>query len=155
MKDDKMQTLFYADDGCLVGTDPIIVQQSLTLIVDLFDRLNLQLNTNKTKVMIMFAHAASCHESLEAYTCRFNRSLPTHRERSLQKVSCPQCNKCMNHQHLLIHQHEAHAIPLLRVPTISSQDSNQTYYVDFPTQADRISCPVPNCPYSTTTRNRL
>ena len=66
MKDDKTQTLFYADDGHLVGTDPIIVQQSLTLIVDLFDRLNLQLNTNKTKVMIMFAHAALRRESLEA-----------------------------------------------------------------------------------------
>jgi hypothetical protein len=72
MKDSKTQTLFYADDGCLVGTDPIIVQQSLTLIVDLFDRLNLQLNTNKTKVMITFTPAASCRESLEAYTCCFN-----------------------------------------------------------------------------------
>jgi hypothetical protein len=61
----------------------------------------------------------------------------------------------MNCQHLLIHQHEAHVIPLLRVPTISTQDSNQTYYVDFPTQADRISCPVPNCPYSATTQNQL
>jgi hypothetical protein len=57
--------------------------------------------------MITFTPAASCRESLEAYTCCFNWSLPTHRERSLQKVSCPQCNKCMNRQHLLIHQHEA------------------------------------------------
>jgi hypothetical protein len=72
MKDNKTQTLFYADDGCLVGTDPIIIQQSLTLIVDLFDCLNLQLNTNKTKVMITFAPAASCRESLEAYTRRYN-----------------------------------------------------------------------------------
>jgi hypothetical protein len=72
MRDDKTQMLFYADDGRLVGTDPIIVQQSLTLIVDLFDCLNLQLNTDKTKVMIMFAHAASRRESPEAYTCHFN-----------------------------------------------------------------------------------
>ena len=151
MRDDKMQMLFYANDSCLVGTDPVIVQQSLTLIVDLFHCLNLQLNANKTKVMIMFAHAASRQESLEAYTHHFNQSLPTHRERSLQKVSCPQCNKCMNHQHLPIHQHEAHAIPLLHVPTISLQDSNKTYHVNIPTQANRISCPVPNCPYSGTT----
>ncbi len=67
-----MQMLFYADDGRLVSTDPIIVQQNLTLIVDLFDCLNLQLNTNKIKVMIRFAHAASCRESLEAYTRHFN-----------------------------------------------------------------------------------
>jgi hypothetical protein len=89
MRDDKTQMLFYADDSHLVGTDPIIVQQSLTLIVDLFDHLNLQLNTDKTKVMIMFAHAALRHESPEAYTHHFNQSLPTHWERSLQKVSCP------------------------------------------------------------------
>jgi hypothetical protein len=75
MRDDKTQMLFYADDGRLVGTDQIIIQQSLTLIVDLFDCLNLQLNTDKTKVMIMFAHAASRHESPEAYTRRFNQSL--------------------------------------------------------------------------------
>jgi hypothetical protein len=71
MKDNKTQMLIYANDGHLVGTDPIIVQQSLTLIVDLFNRLNLQINTNKTKVMIMFTHAASRRESLEAYTRRF------------------------------------------------------------------------------------
>jgi hypothetical protein len=72
MKDNKMQMCFYADDDCLVGTDPIIVQQSLTLIVDLFVCLNLQLNSNKTKVMIMLSHAALRRESLEAYTCHLN-----------------------------------------------------------------------------------
>ncbi len=61
----------------------------------------------------------------------------------------------MNCQHLLIHQQEVHAIPLLCVPNISLRDSNQTYHINFPTQADRISCPVPNCPYSATTQNQL
>jgi hypothetical protein len=155
MGDNTTQTFFYADDGRLAGTDPVAVQKGLTLLVELFERMNLHLNTDKTKVMIMFAHAASRRESLEAYTRRFDRSLPTYRARSLQKVSCPQCNRRMNRQYLPIHQHEAHAIPLLHFPTVPTLNTSQTYHVDFPENAERISCPVPHCPYSATTRNHL
>jgi hypothetical protein len=92
MGDDNTQTFFYADDGRLAGTDPATIQKGLNLLVELFNCMNLHLNTDKTKAMIMFPHASSRRESREAYTRRFDRSLPTHKERSLQKVNCPQCN---------------------------------------------------------------
>ena len=92
MGDDNTQMFFYANDGRLAGTDPATVQKGLTLIVELFECMNLHLNTDKTKAMITFPHASSRRESREAYTCQFNQSLPMHKERSLQKVNCPQCN---------------------------------------------------------------
>jgi hypothetical protein len=85
----------------------------------------------------MFPHASSRRESREAYTRRFDRSLPTHKERSLQKVNCPQCNQRMNRQFLPIHQHEAHGIPLLRIPIVPTQDTSQLYHVDFPENVER------------------
>jgi hypothetical protein len=61
----------------------------------------------------------------------------------------------MNRQFLPIHQHEAHNIPLLRIPIIPTQDTSQLYYVDFPENVERVPCPVPDCPYSAPTRNLL
>ena len=78
--------------------------------------------------------------------------LCSHKERSLQKVNCPQCNQRMNQQFLPIHQHEAHGIPLLHIPIVPTQDTSQLYHVDFPENVERVPCPVPNCPYSAPTR---
>jgi hypothetical protein len=49
MGDDNTQMFFYANDGCLAGTDPATIQKGLTLIVELFKCMNLHLNTDKTK----------------------------------------------------------------------------------------------------------
>jgi hypothetical protein len=56
----------------------------------------------------------------------------------------------MNRQFLPIHQHEAHALPLLHVPIVSFSDTSHTYKINFPEDGLRVSCPVPNCPFSTT-----
>ena len=61
----------------------------------------------------------------------------------------------MNRQFLPIHQHEAHGIPLLRIPIVPTQDTSQLYHVDFPENVERVPCPVPNCPYSAPTRTLL
>jgi hypothetical protein len=144
-------TRFYADDGRLAGSDPVAVQNGLTIFAELFKRMNLQLNTDKTKAMVMFSRASSQKESPDAYARRFNRSLPTQRERALQKMSCPQCHKRMSRQHICLHQHEVHGTPMLHIPMIPAQVSSQMYQVNFPS-GTRVSCPVPGCPYSASTR---
>jgi hypothetical protein len=52
MGGDGTTTLFYADDGRLAGSDPVMVQKGLTLLADLFECMNLRANTDKTKAMI-------------------------------------------------------------------------------------------------------
>ena len=45
--------LFYADDGLLASPDKEWLQQSFPVLVDLFARVGLRTNTDKTKVMVM------------------------------------------------------------------------------------------------------
>jgi hypothetical protein len=150
---------FYADDGRLSGTDPVRLQQGLTIVADLFKRMGLCLNTNKMKAMVYFGGAGSKRMSAEAYARCFDKFLLTQRQRAAEKVSCPQCNKRMNRQHLPLHQHEAHGLPLLHMPPIPDETTSQTYHVDFPlplVSEIRIPCPVPDCPYpGATTRTKL
>jgi hypothetical protein len=72
-----LRTTFYADDGCLAGTDPEQLQQGFTLVIDLLKRMGLHLNVNKTKAMVYFGGAGSRHMSTEAYAHRFDKSLST------------------------------------------------------------------------------
>jgi hypothetical protein len=66
-------TTFYADDGRLSGTDPVRLQQGLTIVADLFKRMGLRLNTNKTKAMVYFGGAGSKRMLAEAYAHRFDK----------------------------------------------------------------------------------
>jgi hypothetical protein len=72
MGDNNTQMFFYADDGHLAGTDPATIQKGLTLITELFECMNLHLNTDKTKAMIIFPHASSRPKSCEVHTRRFD-----------------------------------------------------------------------------------
>ena len=44
-------SLFYADDAIIAGRDAELVQESLDIIVDLFERVGLRTNTSKTVLM--------------------------------------------------------------------------------------------------------
>jgi len=113
------------------------------------------MNTTKMKALILFGGASSRRISPEAYARRFDKSLPTQRERSLQKVRCPRCPKSVNRQHLTLHMHEAHGTPMLQLPSDNFPINRHTYYVDFPLQGLPIPCPVLNCPATPTTRNSM
>ena len=44
--------VFYADDSRMTGCNPIWVQKTLTEVVQMFERVGLQSNLRKTKVMV-------------------------------------------------------------------------------------------------------
>jgi hypothetical protein len=81
------------------------------------------MNPTKTKAMIYFGHAASHSMSPSGYAHQYDKSLPTLHDQILQKVTCPKCNKLMNHQSLTIHLHEIHKLPSLQIPEIHCSDS--------------------------------
>ena len=143
---------FHADDGRLVGNNPDMLQEGLNIIVELFRRMGLEMNSCKTKAMIFFGSIGSHRMSSEAYAHRFDKSLPTQQECVLQKVRCPKCSKSVTRQHLTLHLHEVHAVPMLQLPSVSESGSSQTYYIDFPIDGFPTPCPVRNCPASPTTR---
>jgi len=142
-----LSLFFYADDGHLAGNNAGSVQEGINLIVEPFRRVGLKMNSDKTKAMVYFGGGNSHRESPEAYACHFDHSLPTQRQWALQKVSCPKCNKHVNQQHLPLHQHEAHGVPMLQVPSEPTPVRSQTYQVDFPLYAQNVPCPVQGCLY--------
>jgi len=48
----KLMATFYADDALMASRDPAMLQESLDVMVGLFERVGLRTNTAKTKVMI-------------------------------------------------------------------------------------------------------
>ena len=43
---------FFADDGLVQSRDPVFLQHSFDILIDLFERVGLRTNTTKTKVMV-------------------------------------------------------------------------------------------------------
>jgi F0F1-type ATP synthase alpha subunit len=50
---DEIQTIFYADDGVIIGTNASKVQEMLNIFTRKSARIGLMMNVEKTKAMIM------------------------------------------------------------------------------------------------------
>lgn len=85
--------LFYADDGLLGSTDPDWLQQAFDVLVDLFERVGLRTNTDKTKVMICMPGHIRDRVSAAAYKRPRDSQGETYRPRKKRHVSCPECDK--------------------------------------------------------------
>jgi hypothetical protein len=138
-------SLWYADDGRLAGYNASDIQYGLDLFADLFARIGLYFNADKTKFMVTFGEPPSRPISDEAYARRFDSTLPNHRARSITKISCPHCNKQINQQYLPTHLCRVHQIYDI-IPSIPSHHQPQLYTVSFPTGLRSLPCPLPGCP---------
>jgi hypothetical protein len=110
---------FYADDGRTAGTasDAGVLQKGLNIIIELFRRMGLQMN-----------QAVLGHNTYPPkYARDFDRSLPTQRERALQKGRCPQCPKFVNRSHLKLHMPEAHNSHMLQIPPDILLENSHTH----------------------------
>ena len=96
--------LFYADDGLLAGTDAQQVQESLDVITKGFLSVGLKMNATKTEYMTMEGGKRVVRLSKEAYERKCTGRGNTHRQKSLEKVTCELCGTKVNRQHIPVHQ---------------------------------------------------
>ena len=61
-----LSVFFYADDGCMAGNDPAMLQDGLNIIIGLFQCMGLSMNSTKMKAMISFDMGHSLGMSPEA-----------------------------------------------------------------------------------------
>jgi hypothetical protein len=141
-----MTIFFYADDERIDGDDDTNVQEGLNIIMELFLQMGLHMNSKKTKAMIHLFHSPFHSMSSAAYARRYNKSLPTQWQQSLQKVTCPKCNLSVNRQYLTLHMHEQHGFPMLQMLESHVSQPSQRYIMDFPIQQVETHCPVAGCP---------
>jgi hypothetical protein len=79
----KRAGLSYADNGAISSRDGEWLQRALDVLAELFGRLNLKTNTDKTEVMVCHPGYIRTWHSAEAYA--------KGRERQRQHVECPKC----------------------------------------------------------------
>jgi Reverse transcriptase (RNA-dependent DNA polymerase) len=174
-RDPASETIFYADDGLLIEKDSAKLQKGIDIYTELFGRVGLEMNTEKTVVMIMEGGKIKDPQSKAAYERRFGKGDgKTHRERMLTKTKCKLCGNKVNTQHLKLHQtrnickkgRDEYATYLLENPketegeTESESENDETtartYCMEITAdRAIKCPCPVPGCPASAEDGNRM
>ena len=105
---------FYADDGLLEHNDAILLQQDLDKIIDLFSKIGLQPNAQKTKFMIFRGPPAPRALTREQYKNIHKRRKQSAigRVKSQQwrshQVTCPECGKNLSQGYLSRHLQTQH-----------------------------------------------
>jgi Reverse transcriptase (RNA-dependent DNA polymerase) len=166
MNQQGMKSIFYADDGVLIGANPAQLQTLLDIYTDGFERVGLQMNVAKTKTMIIEGQKRRGTMSESAYLRKTTGEGESFAERMKTKVTCPLCDTEVRSQYLAMHQQTRKCLELWRRKRDSSiqcaptaNESNKTAMVAAvePTtytvsvdQSNHTQCPVPGCPYATT-----
>ena len=147
--------LFYADDGLIASPDKEWLQQSFTVLVDLFARVGLRTNTDKTKVMVMLPASIRTYYSEHAYKRKLDGVGDTYRQRKRRRVSCTECGKDLSAGSIVSHMRSQHGLEPL--PTaVAPQAPNVGYTVDWPDgRGTKCPCPSPQCDYQAGSENLL
>ena len=101
-------SLFYADDGMIVLSDPRWLQGAFNTLVGLFDRVGLRTNVRNTVGMVYrLCQAAGNH--LEAVYGRWiTGEAPTYREIQKGQVHCRECGEEMEAGSMASHMMTQH-----------------------------------------------
>lgn len=165
-----VDALFYADDGALSGEDAAEVQHLLDIYTVNFSRVGLKMNAEKTEAMIMNGGKIRQAISLHAYRRRIEGVGESHRERSLQKVSCELCGSEVSRQYLKKHQSTRKCIsernpstmvgnhvdiPAPEPALLPQSDQTTSEYSVSMDGRFATSCPVAGCVHRPETRNRM
>ena len=148
--------LFYADDGEVSSRDPDWLQGAIDVLADLFGRVGLKTNTDKTEVMICHPGHISHRVTDAAYGRRLGHGGLSFRERNRQRVECPICKVGLAQSSLSRHMQTRHGqdiLPVATPPPVST--AAVVYKVSFPktdcAKGRGAACPVDSCGFKATT----
>ena len=79
------------DDGYIASTDAELLQRSVDILTDLFDRVGLKTNVSKTKVMTCVDARIRVRQPEEVYYRR--HGFRTAKEWNQRRVECDKCGK--------------------------------------------------------------
>jgi Reverse transcriptase (RNA-dependent DNA polymerase) len=144
---DNLWGLFYADDGWLASTDPIIVQQALSAATNLFSQMGLQMNVGKTKSLCSQLGYVRHSVSTPAYRRRMTGEGDTYSARNRQPTQCPHCPRMVQKCNLRMHMmsmHDKFVRPKQRDQALVQANAPPGTYTANPSRRE-IQCPVPAC----------
>ncbi len=101
--------IFYVNDACLASWDAVFLQHTLTLLVHLFERVGLQMNTLKMQTIICNPGWIRTQLSPESYH-RMQRGRVKASKWNSCDIECHQCGKVLKASSLGHHLADAHDI---------------------------------------------
>lgn len=145
----ELLAVFFADDGLVASRDPVFLQKGFDILTDLFRRVGLRTNVEKTKFMTCLPGYISSSLSSEAYLHRMTGLGDNLRQRKKRKVSCPHCQKELTTGALPHHLRTQHGVdiqPNYGLP-IAHPETLAIYTVDTCTRpnGEGTPCPVAGC----------
>lgn len=148
--------IFYADDGNLYSLCAATLQQATDHIVELFSRIGLQTNPDKTKVMVCVPGQLVTRICSPAYKrMRGDEVGESYNDRKRRRVQCDICEKPIQARNLARHRRNQHgiAIPISDNGTPPHLANLGTEYtICIATSGDTGQCPVPTCNVTVTSR---
>jgi hypothetical protein len=85
------ESIFYADDGSVTGTNRDAVQYCVNLITNLFALFDLRMNAAKTKAMVGYPRIPLHRISTPAFNRRLSGEGRTYSSNNRQLVACHIC----------------------------------------------------------------
>ena len=101
--------IFYVDDAYLASRDPDLLQEAMDILVDLFERVGLETNKQKTVAMTCTPGRIRTQLTTASYF-RMRNGLETAEDWETRKVVCHQCNKEVQARNLTLHLNTQHNI---------------------------------------------
>ena len=144
--------LLYADDAYIASTSRDILQDSMDILTDLFDRVGLRTNTEKTKVMTCVNEKIRLRQSEEVYRNQ-REGFHTERDWRNRRMDCDVCGMELSAQSLSSHLETQHGVFRSRVldrDLVSEDRESITYVAEQSLFSGAWDCPVPDCPGSLT-----
>jgi hypothetical protein len=153
-------SLFYADDGLLMGTNEETVQYYLNRYTENFARVGLKMNSEKTKALIMEGGKFYGAQSTEAYNRRMTGVGSTAKRQGLQKIQCDLCGATVNKQHLTTHQSRQICIKnrsAQPVPTVYTPEPTvfREFHCVSIQENRKTSCPMKDCIFSSNNASQM
>lgn len=137
---------FYADDGLLAARSPEWLQSGFSWLVELFKRVGLMTNSEKTKAMTCYPYSIRGMESAAAYRRQYDSHLPDFKLRKRQRVASS----------LASHLRMQHSLaPPTDFSSAEAEEHRGDYEVSFPSTTQSVSCPVNSCVGRLKLRNSL
>jgi hypothetical protein len=139
--------LFYANDGLLAAHNHLWLQMALSRLCELFERVGLRTNVQKTKTMTCTPGYISGQVVVPAYRRRMEGVGESYRERQCQCVECSICGKDLAASSLDSHYRTTHGtVPQGDVGRADAPGRQPAEYrVSFAKILTRVACPVAGC----------
>ena len=145
-------SIFYADDAVVAGRDVEFVQESLDIIVDLFERVGLRTNTSKTVSMACIPGRIRTRLTTSTYH-RVRAGMERTGDWRRRKVTCDICDATLSANSLDSHLQTQHGVFRSRVIDqcfLVEEPRRPVVYKAVQAADGQYFCPVPGCPGSAT-----